>query len=216
MRSGALPRSGLDPDTGRVFAMLRNAYPDRAVPLRNYRAAYVYQDPATFDGALARMIETGLVKKATPASSPESVVLSASGRDLMARIRQVGAQVADGRWGRETGPLLELVDRCLTRAAETAVPEGAFHLVAPRHDEPDDSTSARLAEGLTGLRFHRFDAHVAAWRAAGFTAASITALEPGPERDQIEADTNERAGQAYAALTVGEQSSLLQGLTELA
>jgi len=75
---------------------------------------------------------------------------------------------------------------------------------------------AQAADGLTGLRFHRFDAHVAAWTAAGFTAATIIDLEPGTVHDRIEEDTNERAGLAYAALAPGERSHLLASHATLA
>ncbi|HET7900802.1 MAG TPA: hypothetical protein VFL59_06405, partial [Candidatus Nanopelagicales bacterium] len=212
MRSGMLRGSGLDPDAFTVFAMLRNAYPRRAVPLRNYRAAYVYQEPAAFDRALAQMIGAQLVEL----SDADSVVLSAAGRDLMADVRRTGAQAAEGRWGSEVGPLLDLSDRCLVRAAESAQADGAFHLVAPPADEPDDSEAARFAERLTGLRFHRFDAHVASWAAAGFTAATIAALDPGPERDAVEGETNRRAGGPYDALTGDERTLLLEGLAHMA
>jgi hypothetical protein len=195
-----------------VFAMLRNASPDRAVPLRNFRAAYVYHEPAKFDQALSRMVETGVVAVAPG----EVLTLSDSGRELIWQVRAVNAQAAEGLWGTGALPVLTLVDRCLQAALTTALPHGAFHLVAPPHDEPDDSDAARLAERLTGLRWHRFDAHVAAWTSAGLTAASVRDLGPGPRRDEIEADTNERAGQAYRALTPEERATLLEALRGLA
>ena len=212
MKSGVLARSGLDPDTFTVFAMLRNAYPERPVPLRSYRAAYVYHDPAKFDQALSRMVDTGVV-----AVAPNQVLtLSDSGRELISQVRAVSAQAAEGLWGTDPLPVLPLADRCLLAASTTATPAGAFHLVAPPHDEVEDSDATRLAERLTGLRWHRFDAHVAAWTSAGLTAASVTDLGPGPLRDEIEADTNERAGQAYGALTSEERATLLEALRGLA
>jgi hypothetical protein len=172
MKSGMLAGSGLDPDMLAVFAMLRNAYPDRSVPVRNFRAPYIYQDSAKFEAALSRMVETGLVDIART----ESVTLSEPGRILTAQIRAVTAQAADDLWGSDLLPVLPLADRCLLAAAATATADGAFHLVAPPHDEPDDSDATRLAERLTGLRWHRFDAHVAAWTSAGLSAHSVTDL----------------------------------------
>ena len=157
------------------------------------------------------MTETGLV-----AVSPTRVLtLSDSGRGLIAQVRAVSAQAAEGKWGTAALPVLTLADRCLAAAFTTAAPYGAFHLVAPPHDEPVDSDATRLAERLTGLRWHRFDAHVAAWTSAGFTAASVADLGPGPVRDEIEASTNERAGHAYGALTPDERADLLQSLRGL-
>lgn len=212
MKSGMLAGSGLDPDTVTVFAMLRNAYPDRVVPLRNFRAAYVYHDPAKFDLAHSRMVEVGVVA-ATPG---EALTLSDSGREVMQRMRAVSAQAAEGLWGTDALPVLVLADRCLQAASATALPDGAFHVVAPPHDEPGDSDATRLAERLTGLRWHRFDAHVAAWTSAGLTAASVAELGPGPRRDEIEADTNERAGEAYGPLTPADRAFLLEALGRLA
>ena len=46
--------------------------------------------------------------------------------------------------------------------------------------------AALLLNRLGTLRYHRADAHAAAWAEAGHTAASIQALGPGPARDAIE------------------------------
>ena len=212
MRKGVLAGAGLDPDTFRVFAMLRNAYPDRAVSLESYRAAYLYQEPSVFDTALARMKAAGLVDD----SGSGLVTLSDPGRQLIAKVRAAAKEAATGLWGSEPLAALPLADRCLAAATESALPAGAFHVLAPPHDEPDDSDAMRLSERLAGLRWHRFDAHVAAWTAAGFTAATVGELGPGAERERLEQDTNERAGEPYAVLDPTERASLLAALEELA
>jgi hypothetical protein len=66
------------------------------------------------------------------------------------------------------------------------------------------------------LRYHRADAHVAAWRAAGQTVDTIRGLADGPERERIEAETNRRASGPYATLSAAEQSRLVSGLVGLA
>lgn len=211
MESGLLNGAGMDPGTFTVFAMLRNAYPDRAVPIESYRAAYVYQDPATFDSALAVMLDAGHV-----VADDQAVALSDSGRELIAGVRAVGARAANQLWGGGPLPVNSLADRCLAAAGRIAVPGGAFHLVAPPHDEPDDTDATRLAERLTGLRWHRFDAHVAAWTAAGLSVTAAKELESGPLHDAVEAETNRRAGPAYEALTSHERTSMLDALNTLA
>ena len=45
------------------------------------------------------------------------------------------------------------------------------------------------AEGSV-LRYHRADAHAAAWQAAGLTSAAIRQMAAGPARDAIEVETN--------------------------
>ncbi|MDP1820138.1 MAG: hypothetical protein Q8K58_09650 [Acidimicrobiales bacterium] len=72
-----------------------------------------------------------------------------------------------------------------------------------------------LAERLTPLRFHRFDAHVAAGRSVGLTAETVQDLPPGDQRDVIEAETNARAGAPYEVLTPSERFELCAGLGAL-
>ena len=109
---------------------------------------------------------------------------------------------------------LATLAQVVARAAESD--GGATVSVMAPPFEPDDaSEAALLAERLTVLRFHRFDAHVAAWRAAGLTAQQIMTLGPGPDRDAIEADTNRRAATPYRALSAAERLGLLAGLGSL-
>ncbi len=152
---GHFRRVGAGPRHVTVFAMLRNTYPDRSVPVRNFRAPFIYQDPAKFDTALSRMVETTVGEHRT--------------HEVGDLVRSRPRSHQPSPWPECTGghqplgqrplPVLPLADRCLLAAAATATPDGAFHLVAPPHDEPDDSDATRLAERLTGLRWHRFDAH---------------------------------------------------------
>jgi hypothetical protein len=68
---------------------------------------------------------------------------------------------------------------------------------------------------LTPLRFHRFDAHARAWRAAGLSVEQAQALTPGPLRDQIEDQTNAGAAAPYTRLDAQERAQLLEGLAGL-
>ena len=131
------------------------------------------------------MVETRLVHIAPT----KSMSLSGRGRVLISQVRGLNAPAVTDLLGSGTLPVLPLADRCLLAAAAT-----------------------RLAERLTGLRWHRFDAHVAAWTSAGLSARSVTDLGSGQDLDKIEAGTNKRAGQAYAVLTPDERTTLLQGL----
>jgi hypothetical protein len=65
------------------------------------------------------------------------------------------------------------------------------------------------------LRYHRADAHAAAWQAAGFTGEAMKQMPAGPTRDAVEAETNRRAGVPYAVLSPEERITLLAGLTAL-
>ncbi len=55
-----------------------------------------------------------------------------------------------------------------------------------------DRRAHRLHHVLTGLRYVRMDVHVLAWQAQGLSAAQMVQLPPGSQRDEIEADTNQR------------------------
>ena len=73
-----------------------------------------------------------------------------------------------------------------------------------------------LHHRLSVLRYHRTDAHAAAWQAAGLTSEAMTRLPAGPMRSAIEAETNRRAGVPYATLSADERVALLAGLAALA
>ena len=72
--------------------------------------------------------------------------------------------------------------------------------------EPDGTPPGVLLLNRLGtLRYHRADAHAAAWTAAGHTAASIAELPAGPERLAIELETDRRAAGPYAVLSAEER-----------
>jgi hypothetical protein len=72
-----------------------------------------------------------------------------------------------------------------------------------------------LLNRLGALRYHRADAHAAAWTAAGHTALSIGELAAGPERLAIELETDRRAAGPYAALSADERLTVLADLAAL-
>jgi hypothetical protein len=80
---------------------------------------------------------------------------------------------------------------------------------------PGASAGLLLHHRLAVLRYHRADAHAAAWQAAGHTVDTIRGLAAGPESERIEAETNQRVGQPYATLSAADRSRLLSGLTAL-
>ncbi len=78
-------------------------------------------------------------------------------------------------------------------------------------------TGAELAllNQLSSLRYHRADAHAAAWREDGRTAAEMGALPAGEARDAIEYRTNELAATAWSGCDVGQRARLRDALAEL-
>lgn len=109
--------------------------------------------------------------------------------------------------------LAALVGRVLTAAAETAGP--AFAGLYPPHERAGDPPGVVLFNRLAVLRYHRADAHAAAWAAEGLTAQEMQALQPGELRERIEAETNRLAATPYAVLSEPERQALVAGLRML-
>jgi hypothetical protein len=211
-RAGHLESFGLAGPAVQTLAMLRNTMPDRSVTRDQLASVFVYAPASQVDASLAALVEGGLL------ASPDDgrFRLGGRGRECVAELYRVMAAIVDelsaGHEALVTS-LAGLADRAVGAAQATGGP--AFGVMAPPY-EPDGATAAALlAERLTPLRFHRFDAHVAAWQAAGLTADEIRVLAPGPRRDEIEDQTNRRAATPYAALDAAERLQLVAGLGAL-
>ena len=210
--AGLIESAGLDKAAFQLLLMLRNAYPSRTVTQPQLGAPFTYQAPGTATRLIGQLVEAQLLEEVTDGSWR----LSQSGRDLMGRLHLAGTEAVTELWGTGGSPAtsaLPLVDRALVAAALSGGP--GFALMTPTYDAPGASTEVKLSERLAGLRFHRFDAHVASWTGAGLTADAVKALSPGTERASIEQETNRRAGAAYQALDPGERLELVAGLEAL-
>jgi len=210
--AGLSTSAGVGEPAFQLLMMMRNTFPDRALGAQQLGAAFMYQRPGAAVPLLDDLRDAGLIE----GRADSLMLLSAQGRDLMGRLIVASTDAVNELWGADTSnaaQLLPLADRAL--AAATPSGGAGLELMTPAYDAPDASAEAKLAERLAGLRFHRFDAHVAAWKAAGLTAQTVKALAPSPEREAIEVDTNRRAGSAYATLDPSERLDLLAGLGAL-
>jgi hypothetical protein len=200
---------GLSAATAPVLAMLRNLAPTRRTTRAAIADVFIYQDSA-WSNALDALGDIGLIE-----ASATEVALTPRGVSAIDRLSEAMAFFA-ASWdeaGVDFSARLALTAKAIDAAWTTA--GQAFSVMAPVYDQPHHPLSLRFAESLTPLRFHRFDAHIAAWRAAGLTLEAVNALEGGPLKDAIEADTNTRAGAPYAALAEAERRALLDGLRSL-
>lgn len=207
---GVLPT---DPHALQVLSMLRNLLPSRSVPTDCVRAAFVYWPPSQVDAALEHLVSHTYVA----IDADDVLALEERGREVLLALRGALTQVIDELWSASEAIVPELgtlAGRAL--GAVEPSPDGAFRLVSPPYEPEGTSPAVLLAERLTPLRFHRFDAHVAAWRAAGLTVPEVQDLPPGPQRDAIEAATNAAAAAPYAALSPAERFRLTTGLGALA
>src|SRR5690606_40241417 len=107
------------------------------------------------------------------------------------------AAAARSRRAPALGPRAALAGRALGKAR--AEPGDALAAMAPPYEPEGSPAGLLLFNRLAALRYARADAHAAAWREAGLTAAEVVALEPGPLRTRVEAGTNRRAAVPYRA-----------------
>ncbi|MEU7892018.1 hypothetical protein AB0B45_04045 [Nonomuraea sp. NPDC049152] len=109
--------------------------------------------------------------------------------------------------------LAALLGRLLDGASR--VPGGALELMAPPYEPEGVSPGVVLFNRVAAFRYHRADAHAAAWQAAGLTAQEVASLYEGPLWEAVERDTNLRAAVPYGMLAEAERALLLQGLRTL-
>lgn len=194
------------------LGMLRNTMPDRAFATGDVLELFPYQPAEQVRAGIEGLLEAELLE----ATGSDQIRLAETGRAVILELFEHIQRFVDERWADRAdlvGELLPLATRACAAVTETGA--GAVRLVAPPYHPPNASPSLLLVETLSPLRFHRSDAHVAAWRAAGLTAEQMQQLETGPLRQQIEAETNRRAAPPYAVLTADERLTLLSGLGAL-
>jgi hypothetical protein len=201
----------LTEQAARVLVRLRNTVPDRVAGWHNIAAAFVYDAPSTVIRGVDELMGCGLVDRTS-----DGVCLSNKGREAVANLHRLTSKGVDELWG-EHETLCESLIPVVREVAEAAVETSgdAFALVYPVHEPDGDSSANVLAELLTPLHFHRFDAQVSAWRSAGMTANEAKLLKGGPLWRAIEDDTNVRAAAPYSVLKPKRRLDLLSGLGSL-
>jgi hypothetical protein len=234
MSYAALIRPVID----RVYAGARFAARPRMEAYYAERGVTLGYENSFYQGVLARpmpaeALADGLVYTGGDASrevaqgiavrdADGTLHLTELGRELARYAQRATAEAAEELWS--SGPsmlpglasvprLADLVGRVLEHGLATGGP--AYRAMVPVYEPDDASPAMRLTTRLGALRHHRADAHRAAWRAAGLTAAEIQALPDGPRRRAIEAETNRRDEPAYAVLSDDERWELLAGLGAL-
>jgi hypothetical protein len=120
-----------------------------------------------------------------------------------------------GQLWSQHGTALAGLDDLAGRVVQAGLVTGgdAYLTMAPPYEPADATVGVLLHHRLSVLRYHRADAHAAAWQAAGLTSEAMMQLPAGPVRAAIEADR--RAGVPYATLSADERVALLAGLAAL-
>ena len=191
---------GVLPDLGAAL-MIAPLSTGELGELYRYKAAWLAESLALHEkqGVLAR--------------NGDSWALTPEGRGFAEELWSAIGAFAEELWkpsARVVPVLTSAVDRLLERARTTA---GAGFAALDREYAYEGALALYVRLGV--FRYHRADAHAAAWRAAGLTADTVVAMSPGPEREAIEAETGRRDAGVYAGLSVEERFELMSRLGSL-
>ena len=199
----------VSPKALRMLGQLRTALMARPVSADGLAAVYRYRDAAEIEQDLQGLIAAGLVDR----SSDGAVTATEGGRVVLGAMYDGLAAAASRLWATQAARLTRLSEMA-GRVVDAAVSSGgdAYATVAPPFEPPDADTALLVHTRVSVLRYHRADAHAAAWRSAGLTSATVAQLPPGSGRDAIEADTNHGAGVPYLSLTPDERLIFLGDL----
>jgi len=183
------------------------AWPGRVVTWPQFEAITRYRDPVEARASIDQHARHGTLE--VDASGFRATDAGHAFLDeLYAGFAAVFAEVWPG-----VDDLVELAGRVFAAAAATG--GAAFAAMAPPYEPPGFPAGALLLNRIGTLRYHRADAHAAAWAAAGCTAEQIQAMAPGAERDAIESATNRLAWPPFAVLTERARAAFLDGLRKL-
>lgn len=203
--------AGLDLAESMMLGYLRNIWPDRVVSRAAVGGIFTYQPEKPVDQVLDLLVAKDLLDE--PADG--RIQLTARGQALMRDLHTGASTVADAKWmgsSEHLAAVTPLVSAVLDAARATG--GETFSVMAPGRLPDGLSLAGQLAEKLTGLRFHRFDAHIAAWRTAGYSVGELEGLDSAA-RAAVEAETNRRDGLPYEVLTEGERLALVAHLDAL-
>jgi len=203
---------GVPLDAIDIVGQLRTGLAARPVSAAGLVAVYRYRDADQIRRNLDTLASAGIIEQADDGS----IRVTETGGAILAVMYESDAEAAAELWSahRETAAdLNELAGRLVVAAGASG--GDAYAAVAPPYEPPGAGPELLLHHRLAVLRYHRADAHAAAWQAAGHTVDTIRGLADGPERERIEAETNRRAGQPYATLSAAERSRMVSGLTDL-
>jgi hypothetical protein len=200
---------GLSAQGMQIFVLLRNAA-GRVVRRDGLRAAVRYMSDDDWYAGTGSIFSADLI-----ARDMGSFELTTTGTAVAEQLSRTSDQICQQLWaGVDDLPaLLQLTSQALDGLPHE--PGSAFAVVHPPRLIPDISVAGILAENLTGLRFHRADAHAQAWAEAGHTAATVQEMADTPERQEIEDRTDELAAAPYDRLSADARDALIAGLAEL-
>jgi len=195
-----------------IVLRMRLEWPDGVVSAPGLEAVHRYHDPQEWRANLAISAEHG----AAEFLPDGGLRATEQGRQLLGELTEHQAAVTADLWAGQDQRVRRLVD-ALAILLEAGAPTGgdAFAALTPPYEPPSAPASLRLLIRLGALRYHRADAHAAAWGTAGLTADGIAEMPPGADRDAIEAETNVRAAPPFGALDARHRLEFLADLAAM-
>lgn len=190
----------------------RLARPGGTVDPAGFAAVGRYRDADQRARLLDQHLANGMLRR----TADGGFAATERGREFLGEISAVYDRVLAQMWqdhAARVERLLDVVGRLVQAGLASGGP--AFTTMAPPYEPPVATAGTRLLNRLGTLRYHRADAHAAAWAAAGHTARTIVELAPGPERQAIETETNRLAAPPFASLPPDERLLLLADLAAL-
>src|SRR5438034_6069910 len=175
------------PAAMRMLGQLRTALLARSVTAAGLAAVYRYRDPNDVRRDVEGLLAAGLIDK----QDDDAIQPTGTGRAVLTEMYKVSADVAGELWASQEGGLAGLSDlagRLVHAALATGGP--AYTAMAPPYEPAGAAAALLLHTRLSVLRYHRADAHAAAWQAAGLTSVTMGQLPAGPSRHAIQAETN--------------------------
>ncbi|WP_018351314.1 hypothetical protein [Longispora albida] len=167
-----------------------------------------YWEPEAREQALADHVHMGVFTV-----DGNAIHLTDLGRDFALGFQAALGTGAAELWAASAALLPALND---TLATLLTVPGGpAFEAARRPYLPPDATLATQVTTRMGAFRYRRADLHAQAWAAAGHTAQSIRALEPGPERESVEAETNRLDAPSYSVLPEESRRALFATLTAL-
>lgn len=207
----AIDRIGRHPPHVGVLITLRFRLLGGPVPMSAVLLSARYSPAEKVRRATSDLVDTGWLTEQNDAISATDRTTA-----LLNQLYDIHAVTIGEHWDptdADLSRLAGLVQRLLAAAEQTAGP--AFSALSPPVERPSDRVGLLLFNRLAALRYHRSDAHAAAWAADALTADQMVDLGPGVQRERIEAATNRTAATPFTALTNAEQTELLHGLGRL-
>lgn len=175
---------------------------------------YRYVEPQTVTDTIERSVARGLLRR----DEYDELWATDRGIEFLDRLFTNQAHVLGERW---SPFVVDRLNPIVGRVVAAAAPTGgaAWAVQHPAHEPPGLSAAVVLLNRLSTMRYHRADAHAAAWRAAGWAAVDVAAMPWGTtwstERHAIESETNARAAPPFESLSAEERLTLLADLGAL-